>query len=406
MAEEETIDRNPLQKDYLINLNLSLQWNRWILEPFGVWPRSSNISSLRRCFNWLRRVVSILLITFIVVPFAVYSMVEVEDAYNRLKLFGPMSFFLMVYMKFYSLVNSASQFCLCMDQIEWDWKNMKYPKDRDIMVANANLGRRLVKTCVLFTYCGFVFYYVASPIAVGRVTMENITFVPTPFPVARLIADIRYSPANEIFICGQFFSGFVLHGVAIGACSFAAVFAVHACGQVGILIDWLEHLTTGRTDMSASVDERIANVVSQHVRVLKFLSITEEALQQISFVEFIGCTLNLCLLGYYVIREWDTSVAASVTYFIIFISFGFNIFIFCYIGELVSEQCTKVGEVAYMIDWYRLRGKRKHCVILIMAMSNASTKLTAGNMVELSLSTFGDVVKTAVGYMNMLLALT
>lgn len=44
-----------------------------------------------------------------------------------------------------------------------------------------------------------------------------------------------------------------------------------------------------------------------------------------------------------------------------------------------------------MIEWYQLYGKKKLCCILIIAMSNSSTKLTAGSVVELSISTFSDV---------------
>lgn len=44
-----------------------------------------------------------------------------------------------------------------------------------------------------------------------------------------------------------------------------------------------------------------------------------------------------------------------------------------------------------MIEWYRLSGKKKLCCVLIIAMSNSSMKLTAGNLIELSMSTFSDV---------------
>ncbi|XP_076642162.1 odorant receptor 10-like isoform X4 [Halictus rubicundus] len=409
MSVQKTEISKFARSNHAKNMDLSIGWNRRLLEPFGVWPLSYSNSGVQRCVRWLKYVVSYFLISLICVPLGLFGVFEVEGAYNKLKLFGPMSFFLMVYMKYFNLINNITHFRDCIEQIESDWKNTSYSEDRDIMVENAIFGRRLVKICCFFTYSGFVFYYVATPIATGRVTdpIHNLTFVPTPFPVAQVVVDTRHSPANEIFIVGQFFGGFVLHGIAVGACTYAAVFAVHACGQVKILHSWLQHLTAGRTDMSESVDDRIANIVRQHVRILKFLSATEEVLQQISFVEFTGCTLNLCLLGYYILMEWEThDIATVVTYVLILVSFGFNIFIFCYIGELIAEQCSRVGEVAYMIDWYNLQGKKKQCLIMIIAMSNSSSKLTAGGMVELSLSTFGDVVKTAIGYMNMLLALT
>lgn len=106
-----------------------------------------------------------------------------------------------------------------------------------------------------------------------------------------------------------------------------------------------------------------------------FISLTEKVLHEISLVEIVGCTLNICFLGYYVImvgisrktiqqstlfcdniriryiqitfpkigifklQEWEIGEFTSyITYVILLITFTFDIFIFCYIGELVAEQ--------------------------------------------------------------------
>ncbi|XP_011684388.1 PREDICTED: odorant receptor 63a-like [Wasmannia auropunctata] len=80
----------------------------------------------------------------------------------------------------------------------------------------------------------------------------------------------------------------------------------------------------------------------------------------------------------------------------------FNVFIFCYIGELVTNQCKKIGEASYMIDWYRLPDRKGLDLILINVMSNSSVKLTVANFIELSISTFGNVINTSFAYLNML----
>ncbi|KYN50414.1 hypothetical protein ALC57_00051 [Trachymyrmex cornetzi] len=84
----------------------------------------------------------------------------------------------------------------------------------------------------------------------------------------------------------------------------------------------------------------------------------------------------------------------------------FNIFIFCFIGELVSDQCKKVGEVAYMIDWYQLPHKIVLGLILIILRSRIVTKIMAGKIFHMSIQTFGVVIKTSVAYLNMLRTLT
>ncbi|XP_024885160.1 uncharacterized protein LOC112463192 isoform X2 [Temnothorax curvispinosus] len=88
---------------------------------------------------------------------------------------------------------------------------------------------------------------------------------------------------------------------------------------------------------------------------------------------------------------------------IIYISMSFNIFIFCYIGEVVTEQ---VGETAYMTNWYRLPHKTARGLILIISRSSNVIKLTAGKLVHLSIATFGDVMKTSMIYLNMLRTIT
>ncbi|XP_076642165.1 uncharacterized protein LOC143352972 isoform X7 [Halictus rubicundus] len=303
MSVQKTEISKFARSNHAKNMDLSIGWNRRLLEPFGVWPLSYSNSGVQRCVRWLKYVVSYFLISLICVPLGLFGVFEVEGAYNKLKLFGPMSFFLMVYMKYFNLINNITHFRDCIEQIESDWKNTSYSEDRDIMVENAIFGRRL-------------------------------------------------------------------------------------------------HLTAGRTDMSESVDDRIANIVRQHVRILKCVlvrhgrSVATNIIRRVHrmYAEFVSPGI-LHSDGMHVrCKEWEThDIATVVTYVLILVSFGFNIFIFCYIGELIAEQCSRVGEVAYMIDWYNLQGKKKQCLIMIIAMSNSSSKLTAGGMVELSLSTFGDV---------------
>ncbi|XP_011308556.1 uncharacterized protein [Fopius arisanus] len=55
-----------------------------------------------------------------------------------------------------------------------------------------------------------------------------------------------------------------------------------------------------------------------------------------------------------------------------------------------------------MIDWYKLPGKSPRDLILILAMANYPTSLTAGKMIDLSYACFCGVLKTAAAYFNIL----
>lgn len=44
-----------------------------------------------------------------------------------------------------------------------------------------------------------------------------------------------------------------------------------------------------------------------------------------------------------------------------------------------------------MMDWYRLPGKSGRAVVMVLANANNPRRLTAGRMMELSVSSFGTV---------------
>ncbi|KYQ53501.1 hypothetical protein ALC60_00027, partial [Trachymyrmex zeteki] len=52
--------------------------------------------------------------------------------------------------------------------------------------------------------------------------------------------------------------------------------------------------------------------------------------------------------------------------------------------------CKYVGVTAYMTDWY-LHYKTARDLVLIIARLNNVIKITAGKLIHLSVSTFGDV---------------
>ncbi|KAL0117065.1 hypothetical protein PUN28_010131 [Cardiocondyla obscurior] len=385
-----------------------MQLNVWVMKIIGTWPlsHSSWIETLSyRALN----VICYVLLALLMIPSGMFIFLEIKDFYNQLKLGSALTFFFMAAMKFGALLLRENDIRRCVDYIEGDWRNVKYSEERKIMLENASFGRRLVIVCGIFMYGGFLFYWVLVPLTRPKIVEEdgNLTYRRMVFPVPGTIVDTRRSPINEIIYFTQLSAGFISHNVTVAACSLVALLAMHACGQLQVLMSWMNHLVDGRDGINDTTDERLAKIIQLHVRILNFISLTEELLHEISLVEVVGCTLNICFLGYYCMMEWDFKQPVSgLTYLILLISLTFNIFIFCYIGELLTEQTMKVRESSYMIDWYRLPKKKGLAIILIICMSNATTRLTAGNIIELSISSFGDVIKSSVAYLNLLRTFT
>nr|XP_012135236.1 PREDICTED: uncharacterized protein LOC105661824 [Megachile rotundata] len=129
------------EQDYLKNVELSVQLNRWILKPIAAWPESSIVSPVKKYLGWFVHIICYSLLNFLFVPCFMYLILEVSDTYNRIKLVAPLSFFIMSYSKYTLLLLHKNDVLRCVKQIEWDWKNMKHLEEKRIMVMNANYAR-------------------------------------------------------------------------------------------------------------------------------------------------------------------------------------------------------------------------------------------------------------------------
>ncbi|XP_048267244.1 uncharacterized protein LOC100645979 [Bombus terrestris] len=396
----------------------SIQINRWLLKSIGVWPISLCITPTEKSNSIILTLISSFLISFLLVPCALCTLlVKTDDPEAKIKMVGVLSFCVMAAIKYYILASRGVMIGKCIENIRSDWDRIHAQlrqEDREIMKENAKIGRSLAIFCAGFMYSGGFFYTTVMPLCTERTEIiDNETVRTQAFPIYRGLLDPRTSPSFEIVQFMQCLAGFVIYSVTVGACSLAAVFVMHVCGQFGILVKKLQRLVGSlEEEKNLNVHEqRLGDIVEHHLHILGFISQIEDLLNEICFVELIGCTVNICFLAYHLLTvmkaEWEQNdTIGTLTYCTLLISFTFNIFILCYIGEILSEQCRNISISAYMIDWYRLPQKKALGLILIFAVANSSTKLTAGKIVELSLASFCSVLKSAFAYLSLLRTLT
>ncbi|XP_063995659.1 uncharacterized protein LOC135173015 [Diachasmimorpha longicaudata] len=408
------------------DMKYSTQFNRLFLTPIGIWPTRSDAHIIEKFFSQFLVLLSCFLIFFLLIPCSLHTFIKEQDPKLKMKMIGPLSFCLMSITKYLFSVARKREISHCLEHIDTDWRRVRYIDDREIMLTNAKLGRFIACLCAVFMYGGGFFYHTIMPFAAGNfVTPDNITIRPLTYAVYDPLFSAQTTPAYEIVFTIQWLSGFVNYSVTIGACSLAAVFVLHICGQLKIVSSRLESFVKGRTDERRNLQSRLAEIIELHLRALgfeyfinsegqsesirnfsRFIIRVERILNEICLIEFIGCTMNICFLGYYFMTEFEQSATiATVTYCVLLVSFTFNIFIFCYIGEMLTQQGYEVGRTAYMIKWYELPAESARGLILLLAMTKNPMSITAGKMAELSFRSFCGVrcvLKTAAAYLNLL----
>ncbi|KAK1131472.1 hypothetical protein K0M31_017756 [Melipona bicolor] len=265
---------NPPTCSWDEDLMYSVQINRWLLKPIGVWPISLCVTTREKISSIMLALISSFLISFLLVPCALCTILDkTGDLDTKIKMIGPLSFCVMAAIKYYILVSRGVKIGKCIEDIRADWyrAHLRGEEDRRIMRENARIGRSLATFCAGFMYSGGFFYTTVMPLCTKRTEIiDNETVRSQAFPIYRGFLDPRTSPSFEIVQLMQCLSGFVIYSVTVGACSLAAVFVMHACGQFGILVTRLQRLVDGlekEMDLD-SRKEQLGDVVEHHLYIL------------------------------------------------------------------------------------------------------------------------------------------
>ncbi|XP_076177138.1 odorant receptor 13a-like [Ptiloglossa arizonensis] len=389
--------------NYENDINYVLQMCRWVLKFLGIWPLVySRTSKVEKVISVALLITCFSDLLFSLIPPGCYIIFEENSMNTRVKLLGPVGFCLSSTLKYCYLVLKGKVFAQCIVHVERDWRIVDNTKHRNIMLKHASISRNLIALCATFLCTGGMSFQIMTQFFSKGKIKGNYTARPMMYPGYDTLFDTQSSPTYEIIFTIHCFSGFIKYGVTTAAFSLAVIFVTHICGQIRIQIARLEYLVKSKLTKGTHRDP-LANIVRDHVEVLRFSRYIEEALREICLAEIVESTLIICLLEYYCLMEWENSDAiAIITYFILLTSFIFNILIFCYIGETLTEECSQIGPASYEVEWYKLAPKEACDLILLSTVSLYPPKLTAGKIFELSLCTFGSVLQTSVVYLNLL----
>ncbi|XP_011308546.1 uncharacterized protein [Fopius arisanus] len=384
--------KQKLSHDHDSAVEYELQYTRWVLKTLGIWPMLSDRStSLDRIVSFFLIILNLFAIAFILIPCVLHVLFREKNPRKQLLLLGPIGFRVSNILKYFSIMLRVDTIKQCFNHVKNDWLEMGSEVEESLVLKNITMGRNLTRFCAVFMFSAGVFYHTVMPLLrKKKVNAFNVTIRPHAYPGYDFFVDPQASPAYEIIFGAHCLFAVANYLITIAACNFAATFVSHICGQVQVMNLRLQGLNQCNEE-KFTVAERIASIIKCHVKLLRLSKMIEKILREICMVEVVASTLIICLLEYYCMTEWKNSdPALLIAYLLLLTSLTFNIFIFCYIGEILKHQipCENILKLS-----------------LIIAISRTPQKITAGGMMDLTIRSFGGVIKTSVAYLNMLRAM-
>ncbi|PBC25209.1 Putative odorant receptor 83a [Apis cerana cerana] len=336
------------------NLNeYSTQFNKWFSKTIGVWPFSSSTSKFEKIMTKILIFLCWIITLFITISSLLHFTLVKEDIISKLKSLAPISYCFGGGLNYAVLLYRKDDILYCIEHMEVDWKAITKTADRQIMFKNAKIGR-VISCCIAafvqisaVSFCTVLGVFKRT-IKIGNESMEIHVL---PSPTYKIPVDTN--PGFGIILGLQFLTGYIMSATVVIAFSLATVFACHTIGQLTIMVTWIEEFIN-------RPQEENKNEWSEHdIRILS-------------------------------------------TYTFVVMNLTFSTFLICYIGEILTEKCKEVGNMVYMTNWYQLHDKDILNLIMIIARSSVEYKMTAGKIMDMSVTTFGNIIKTVFGYLNIL----
>lgn len=250
----------------------SIQIIRWILKAISLWPLPADASIIEKIRSDFAIFICYFLIISIMIPTGLSMLIDLQMSYEtKLQSFGPFTFWLIAMVNYSCLLMHVDDIHNCMEHVKADWRIIKRYEDRKTMLKSTRLGRFIAGFCAVFMHSGVFSYNVVQGLSKNVLHMENGSVVvrTLPYPFYIKILDAHFSPAYEIVFFVQCLSSFVVNCVTVATCGIAAVFVMHACSQMKIMISWLENLIDDRNEERTSLRQRFAIIVEHHLRILR-----------------------------------------------------------------------------------------------------------------------------------------
>ncbi|KAK1131473.1 hypothetical protein K0M31_017757 [Melipona bicolor] len=371
----------------------SIQVNRLILRPIGAWP-DSNSTTLEKIRSRILTVICWCFWLFTMIPGVLNIILKKEDIYIKLKTLGPLCDWGVGGFNYAMLLLRRNDIHDCLEHIRTDWKIITRSEDQQVMLKNAKLGRYVAGFCAAFMQGGVFSACIVYGVFTQTVEVGNETLIIYTLPCPPYKLPVQTKSIHDIILGTQFLSAFISISSTTGVFGLATVFASHALGQLNIMMVWVNEFVNqqSRYQNSNAYVNKLGAIVEHHLRVLSFIARIESIMSPICFMEMFKSLLGMCMPSYYILAELSEFNIRNLTvYSMVLISMTCNIFLICYIGEILTEKCKKIGDVVYMTEWYHLPEKDILSLIMIISRSGVEVKMTAGKIIDMSLFTFATV---------------
>ncbi|XP_025153013.1 odorant receptor 13a [Harpegnathos saltator] len=280
-----------------------------------------------------------------------------------------------------------------------DWNTIVSKQDRSTMLDIACTSRSLSRNSVLLVQFVVVMYITLRFFMIRHNGRQ--LFFPAYFPY-----NWTNSPSYELTFLAQFVATMYAANTYTAVDTFIAMLVLHTCGQLSNLRRELTGLQAVRR---AEFRGKLGNIVRKHEYLNRFAGTIEDSFNKMLLMQMLGCSLQVCVQCLQALTSVIDEANELVIFQFIFLVFYviyilLQLYLYCYIGERLLIESTKIGYAAYDCNWYNLSPHEARSLMIIMCRTRSPLHISAGGFCSFNRELYSEILKRSVAYMSCIYA--
>ncbi|XP_066583244.1 odorant receptor 4-like [Prorops nasuta] len=390
---------------------LAMECIRISLLVLGIWPEEHK---LEKDFSFLRYRYIVPLLFLVLLIFIPQS-AQLFTVYNNLMMITSnlsMANFPVIIgiTKFIAVKSHSKVLGEVIRSYAKDWENVKEKEeDAETMLKYANISGKISIGCYVFTQiAGFTLTVKQLHMIINSELngLDRNFIFPSLFP-----GIFKVTPYYQLVCLGQLIATYCLTICYSGFDCLVYLLVFHICAQFEILHRALKQAINTSKKLRNPDGFRLAVgiIVRKHEYLNWFAKSMEDSFNICFLVQILFSTFLMCFQCFSIYKAVSKSVDLSMNELLFVTNCMLGnmlfIFIYCYMGELLIVASDGVRSAILESNWYELMPNNMKMLMFIFFRARKPLKLTAGKFSVLSVETYSSVLKTAAGYMSVMMGI-
>lgn len=186
----KTLAATKENESHVSDFRYAVQISVCLLKPIGAWPLANDETSrFKIALHRASMVMATFLLIFILVPWIMHIVKEKWGVFLIIRTMCPLLFTITIFARYILLLWHQDRFKFCIDHVAKDWRCTTIAEHRDIMLANARVGRTFGIVSVSFMFTCGTLYYTLPIVLPNLINEDNVTVRLHPSPCELLVFD-------------------------------------------------------------------------------------------------------------------------------------------------------------------------------------------------------------------------